>query len=129
MKYISIEQALKEIFKLDGFNQYFDVSADYDDFEDTFGLSNESICISYNGMDSTSPMESWDISVNENITVFIKYYGDFNDFRTLIKGLINDSKLSFQISDEDYVVHFENASIVKNDYLIGILNYSITGIW
>jgi len=129
MNYKNIETALKETFKISGFNQYFDVGFDYLDFEDSYGLTSQLVCISYNGIESINTMENIDISINENVSVFIKYFGNFNDFRDMLKTLINDSRKIFMITDERYVIQLENGSLSKlNDYFIATLNYTVVGL-
>jgi hypothetical protein len=130
MNYKNLETALKETFKYDGFNQYFGLNFDLIDFEDSFGLSNKAICISYNGVEPSGDMEAFNYLMNESISIFVKYQGTFEDFHDILKTLIKGSRTTFTIADDNYTMEFQNMTINDSkDYLVGILNYGAVSLW
>ena len=134
MNYGSLESALKAVFNLDNYEQFLAYNFTYEDFEESFSLPDKSICISYNGVEPNTQMESGLITaVSEPVNVYIKNIGDLDDLRTAAKDLFANTKTENSINNDYLGFTLQGGNLTtqgaEKTILIYELNFGIDNIW
>ena len=134
MNFASYEDMLKYVFNLEGYTQYLDYNRDFEWFEGEYGLKNKSICISYNGVDSSQSLEnSFNALVDENIVVYIKSNKGLDSVRDAAKNAIQNTQTSIRVSDIAISIEFTGGTLERstqdNTVLVYVLNFSIMTAW